>query len=390
VLHSAFVQKETVVRMKGMESAEQIGRQIAEHTEELNSLMRAMRSGWMHAVDTVSLMQKDEELEEILETCCVRIKSNHIEIYGNEYVTPLLPTEDRLRQFVYAVFLSVQQQHAPRVVKLFVDAMAGDLGVIAVDAQAFRPGGAATHVASILSACLSPTKCNEYPLVGVTYPPKTALRNEKYNPCAGSPVTKVMEINDDRMHSACFEHENAVFFTLRFKSDSPWTKFSWSAELQCPIDQNHLRLHLPEGKDGSTYPLLNIQRFKPFQYSHAVTLSHDLANARSLARSPHELAYGFNPWKPMGDETTEFLLAGCLHQLLLFRYHPERTHTITNYYFKKMSERALVTNVFESSLHGVDILSENHALFALKFGSSNSQCSACVDSEYAEILVAFH
>jgi hypothetical protein len=373
-----------------MKRAEQISRQIAEHTEELNSLMRARRSGWMQAEDTMHPIERDDVLEKILEESCVRIESNHIEIYGHLYATPLLQTEDRLRQFLYEISRSVKQQHVTQAVKLFVDAMNGDLGVIAVDAQAFLSGGAAKHVALIISACLSPTKCTEYPLVDVTYLPKTGLRNEKYELGKGSSVTNVMEINDDRMHSACFEHKNVVFFTLRFKSGSPWTEFSWSTELQCPIDQNHLRLHLPEGKDGSTYPRLNIQRFKPFQYSHAVTLSYDLANARSLARSPDEPAYGYNPWEPMGDETTEFLLAGCLQQLLLFRYHTERTYTITNYYFKKMSNRALVTSVFASSLHGVDILSENHALFALKFGSSNLQCSACVDSQYEEILVAFH
>jgi hypothetical protein len=392
--------------------AEQISRQIAEHTEELNSLMRERRSGWMQAEDTMSPIERDEILEEILKSSLVRNEPTQLRIYGDIVATPLLPTEDRRRRFLYAIARSIKKTHVRNAVKFFLNATDVAKKVVAISTDAFLEGNAQQHVASILSTCLSKRGATRvYPLADVVYPntdvccsrlkddiPDDDIPDEVDNtpvvPIEQRPAVQVSCVEDDQLYAACFQYDNAVFFTLRYKTCTPSFEFSWSTQLQCPLEFDNTSewVHLPDLVDTHSYGSVCIQRFESFKLKNKQQMSYDLFHARVLVRPLKETTYAYNPWVPMGDETPELLLAGCLHQIYRLRNNPRGSHSFSTYYFREMSSISLMVDVFQAVFGTAFVADESVRYVWLRSMIPNEgffEYRACIDSAHQQIDVTF-
>ena len=261
---------------------QQIDRAIASDMNELHDLLQR-RSGWLQSV------QNEQRLEDILRDNYIHIESNRIKIFYRTYPTPLFKTEAQLRRFAYAVARSVWPTHVQAATKLFLNAMDGTQDVIALSANTFAfPKKAATRVASILSACLSETQTRtSYPLTNIVFEEKDVYRDQSAPtyPTETTPVARVIYMQDDKLHAACFRCAGIVFFTLRFKARCSEFQFSWSSQLQCPLEEDHLRLHLSTVCDKNTYAPLRIQLFESFKFNNKEKASSDIIHARSLARA---------------------------------------------------------------------------------------------------------
>jgi hypothetical protein len=173
-------------------------------------------------------------------------------------------------------------------------------------------------------------------------------------------------------------------------------EFSWSVQLQCPLefDATSEWVHLPDLFDKVAYMPLCIQRFEAFKLENKQQMAYEIFKARTLVRPLEEPTRAHNPWVPMRDETPEWLLAGCLHQIFLLRQRPRGHHTFSTYYFRKMKPVSLITDVFQAVFgSGTSVVEEAPLLFRLQSAIPNKETikyRANVESDDTQISVSFY